>query len=225
MAGKAKKSLIKSIKNPLEAIGEFGDPTGIAKGVGKSFRDEAINGAGDFLEFMGLNSKSTGEHLSQPAAQEIDIVNFKQKSSEKYSNNPEQQTKSESRVEAAIGYHRDIVKTSEISSTQELRTISTQIQEIKAELIALANSTKILQTEIASVSVEQSTTQVGIYHAHFFEWMLGMLKAARERVESSEAWMNANHGKQGKKGYWGMFKKHGTQFGLSNERAVATQVG
>jgi hypothetical protein len=44
-------------------------------------------------------------------------------------------------------------------------------------------------------------------------------------VEDSGAWLSAMSGKKGKKTYWSEFKKHGTSFGMSNERSVATQTG
>ena len=46
-----------------------------------------------------------------------------------------------------------------------------------------------------------------------------------KKVEDSGAWLGKVQGKGAKKGYWGMFKQHGTTFGLSGERSVATQVG
>jgi hypothetical protein len=224
MAGKIKKSFAKSVKNPLETVGDFGDPSGIVKGVGTSLVDDLGKGAtGDFLEFLGL--KGAGNEKNTEASASDDIFNFRNASSEKIEILEKQGKQMERKVEAAINYHRDVVKSSERASRQELQSVSSQIQQIKTELIALSKSTKMLQLEIASVSVEQTTENIGVYHAHFFEWMLGMLKAARERVETSEAWMGAQKGKAGKKGYWGMFKKHGTSFGLSNERSVATQVG
>lgn len=229
MAGKIKKPLIGRVKNPLEAVGEYGDPTGITKGVATSLiEDLGKGGAGDFLDFIGLggsNSESSAEKNGASKSTEIDIVNFTKKQSSEIQKFDEKSKKTEARVEAAIDYHRGIVRTSEYASSKEMQQVSTQVEQIKAELIQLSKSAKSLQLEIASVTVEQVTKSVGVYHAHFFEWMLNMLRAARERVETSEAWMNTQKSKMGKKGYWGMFKKHGTQFGLSNERAVATQVG
>ena len=60
---------------------------------------------------------------------------------------------------------------------------------------------------------------------NFFEWMLAVIRAAREKVEDSNAWLGTVKGKGAQRNYWNMFKKHGTTFGLSGERAVATQVG
>ena len=73
--------------------------------------------------------------------------------------------------------------------------------------------------------MEQTTENTGTYHQNFFEWMLHMIRQAKEKVEDSEAWLNVSKGKGSKKGYWNMFKKHGTSFALSSEQSVATQVG
>lgn len=221
----SKITKVRTIKNPLESITDFGDSSGIVKGVGKSLVDDlGKGGVDDFMEMFGLGKSSTSDSHSARETQQSEsehgflaqgeIVNFKKKIE-----------RTEKHIEAAIDYHRDIVRSSEQVSTKEMQGFKNQIQQIKAELVSLANSTKVLQMEFAGVSVEQTPENVGVYHTNFFEWMLGMLRAARERVETSEAWMSAQKGKAGKKGYWGMFKKHGTSFGLSNERAVATQVG
>jgi hypothetical protein len=55
--------------------------------------------------------------------------------------------------------------------------------------------------------------------------MLTVIRSARQKVEDSQSWMGAVKGKGAKRDYWGMFKKHGTTFGQSGERSVATSVG
>lgn len=221
--------VLKKTRHAIETLSES-DPTHIVSEVGKSLRhDLGIAGGKDFLTgFLGIDlpssdkkHASTAESVDSEISEtrvSIDIVNFKKIDTDKA-------PKAEARIEAAIDYHRDILRSSEKISKQELSTMASQIEQIKQELISLIKSSKLLQNEVASVTVDQSPAKAGIYHAHFFEWMLGMIRKARENVESSESWMNAQKGKDGKKGYWGMFKKHGTSFALSNERGVATQVG
>ncbi|HUQ85384.1 MAG TPA: DUF5660 family protein [Candidatus Limnocylindrales bacterium] len=213
MASKFKK--LTGIKNPLESLSDF---TGIGHATAKSAKDDILKGsANDFMEMLGLGLESTdkkGSKHSEPT----DIVDFtKSKDSQK--------SKPESRIEAAIDYHRDIVRSSENISRTELQTMNSKVQQIKMELQALVASSKDLQMTFASVTVEQTTTNIGTYHENFFDWMINMIRDARKKVEDSGSWMNAAKGKGNKKGYWGMFKKHGTSFGLSNERSVATQVG
>ncbi len=227
MASKVSKKRI--IRNHLEAVTNIGDSTGIAKGVGKSLIDDlALDGGKDFLSFLGMDTGSDKKNSAHEASSEdqkhdadgsIDIVNFKTKSFEKKARHIEQ------RVEAAIDYHRDIVRSSERASSQELQVRQSQIQQLRMEIQSLVSSTKMLQMEFAQITTEQSVASVGAYHEHFFEWIIKQVKAARENVENSSSCMNIQKNKAGKKGYWGMFKKHGTSFAMSNERGVATQVG
>ena len=96
------------------------------------------------------------------------------------------------------------------------------------ELKRLAASSQELEIEFKDVVMTQNVVKPGKYHQGFFEWVLIVIRNARVRVEDAGAWLSVMHGKKGKKqqqNYWQMFKKHGTTFGLSNERVVATQTG
>ncbi len=130
--------------------------------------------------------------------------------------------------EAAMDYHgkfrNEIVHSRERASKSEMNQMRQNIEQIKKELSKLIESSHILKLEFAEVSVEQTVT-VGAYQLNFFEWMLAVIRSAREKVEDSNAWLGTVKGKGAKKDYWGMFKKHGTTFGLSGERSVATSVG
>jgi len=56
--------------------------------------------------------------------------------------------------------------------------------------------------------------------------MIGIVKNLRQKVEEGRTWLAAFSQRKIKKmGYWKMYKKHGTTFGLSHERTVATQTG
>ena len=97
-----------------------------------------------------------------------------------------------------------------------------------ADARILAASSKELEIQFKDVVVEQRIVKPGKYHQSFFEWMLIIVKTARMRVEDAGTWLSVMHGKKNKRhsqNYWQMFKKHGTTFGLSNERVVATQTG
>lgn len=129
-------------------------------------------------------------------------------------------------IAPAINYHEQIVRSSEQSNKKEIREIQLQIQQIMDELKRLVDSShKIMQVQYAEISVQKAPATVGKYHLNFFSWMLSVITDARRRVEDSGAWLAAMRSKKGKKDYWSMFKKHGTSFGLSNERVVATQTG
>lgn len=124
-----------------------------------------------------------------------------------------------------IDYRRDILRGQEQRSERETHEIRQKLEEIKSELMRLVKSSSILQAEFGEVAAGQAPVSPGKYHINFFEWVLTIIKQARIKVEDSGAWLASMKNKKGKKGYWDMFKKHGTSFGLSNERNVATQTG
>jgi len=215
--------------NPLEkeAVRSF------AKNVAKGTLDEFEESGKTFLaQILGLDNKNS--HHSQKATQteqdthaqphkNVEIFNLK---NHQNAETPKAHTeKAHSRAEAAIDYHRDIVKSRERASKGETHEMQRNIEQIKVELSKLVASSHVLKLQFAEVSVEQSSTTVGEYHINFFEWMLTVIRSAREKVEDSGAWLGTVKGKGAKRDYWGMFKQHGTTFGLSGERAVATQVG
>jgi hypothetical protein len=209
--------------------------------LGGTFKDSVNHGFGKdawddtWRQILGVDvsSKSSGENHAQPDFTVTDPVSGKQdvfdvkthqaqKSSE--AKRPE---KAPQRIEAAIDHHTDFVRNSERASKQEMREVNHRLQEIMVELQKLVNSSKVLQMEFAGVTVDQAPEQAGEYHLNFFDWLLLTIRKARENVENSGAWLATSKKKGGKKGggYWDMFKKHGTTFGLSNERTVATQTG
>lgn len=100
-----------------------------------------------------------------------------------------------------------------------------KLEAVRQELQALSKSIRGLQQEIQTAVMEMPV-DAGIYHLNFFEQLKQLLKGIRERVDDSRVWLSAwNANVKKKRGYWGMYKKHGTSFGLSSERTLATQAG
>lgn len=99
-----------------------------------------------------------------------------------------------------------------------------QIEAIRAELKSLSESIKSLDSEVQK-AVSEAPVTPGIYHKNFFERLRTVIKLMREQVEDSRTWLSLYSNRKQKKGYWGSYKKHGTSFGLSNERTLATQAG
>ncbi len=99
-----------------------------------------------------------------------------------------------------------------------------QIEAVRQELKALAASIKSLNSEIQKTIIE-TPVMPGIYHVNFFEKLKSFLKILREQIDDSRTWLSFQNNRKKKMGYWGMYKKHGTSFGLSNERTSATQAG
>lgn len=100
------------------------------------------------------------------------------------------------------------------------------LQKLKQQITILERSEKALVNEVSKIKVEQLPPKTGIYYIHFLEWMLATVKQLRMKVEDGRAWLETFSKRKKKKlGYWKMYKKHGTTFGLSHERTLATQTG
>jgi hypothetical protein len=135
------------------------------------------------------------------------------------------ETKRKPQIEAGIDYRREILHGGEQIRNRDNQEISQQIKEIMNELQRLVQSSAVLQAEFIDIGVSQKPQNVGKYHQNFFEWMLIVIRSARQKVEDSGAWLNTMKGKKKQRQYGSMAKKHGTTFTLSNERTVATQSG
>lgn len=99
-----------------------------------------------------------------------------------------------------------------------------QIDAIRAELKGLIASLKNLHTDVQN-AVTQEVVDPGIYHLNFYDQLRTFIHVLRQQVEDSRSWLASFHSRKKKMGYWNMFKKHGTTFGLSNERSIATSAG
>ncbi|MEK7573449.1 MAG: DUF5660 family protein [Patescibacteria group bacterium] len=198
-----------SDKNPLEAL----------KGVGSGVLDSAVNdfakqGVSDLWEQL-LGASSEDKHRNEGDLEEGQEINLKK------------HDKSEKREHAApaMNYHQEIVEVEKRASRETQQELHSKIQEILVELKKISETSTEISMEFKEVTIEQRIEKPGEYHVNFFAWMLSVIRAARTRIEDSGAWLNTMKSKKGQKNYWQMFKKHGTSFGLSNERVVATQVG
>lgn len=110
-----------------------------------------------------------------------------------------------------------------ISHQAEL-VIAQELEAVRAELKMLIVAAKELSKE-ADKAVSQRPVNPGIYHLNFFERLKIILKLARQQIEESKTWLSLMQSKKAQKGYWAMFKKHGTSFAMSDERAVASSMG
>ncbi len=214
MAGKKQKQSY--TKNPLESVKELGSD------FNEAIKANLSSGTADLfsqlIDYSLPGSKKESNKTNSDGS--IDIFN-----ASKQTQTHEEESKPEMRIEAAINYHGEIVRGSERSLKQMNNEVNRKVDEILKELKDLVASSKELEVEFAEVAITLDETQKGTYHVNFFEWMLIVIKQARQNVEDSGNWLNALKSKKGAKSYWNMFKKHGTTFGLSGERAVATQVG
>lgn len=210
--------------NPIETAKDFGSA------VTDSFKKDIIQDIGKpavddfFAQLFGTetpaeNAKNTHKKSGElKPGQSIDLKANKAKSSEKLKN---------MNVLPGIDYRSEIVHGRERSMRRENQEITRMVEEIKVELKKLLAAAKELQKEAAAEPMLAAPKNAGKYHVNFFEWLLITIRQARAKVEDGSAWMHAMSSKGQKKGgnYWNMFKKHGTSFGMSHERNVATQTG
>ncbi|OGG32260.1 hypothetical protein A3I51_00950 [Candidatus Gottesmanbacteria bacterium RIFCSPLOWO2_02_FULL_38_8] len=109
----------------------------------------------------------------------------------------------------------------------KIRQETAQILEtLKKQVVLLERSEKALNREITKVKLESLPPKTGIYYLIYFEWLSGVINSLRLKVEEGHAWLSAfNQRRKKRLGYWQKYKKHGTTFGLSYERSLATQTG
>lgn len=200
-------------ENPIEAKKDTSGVIDSAASTAKDF-------TGDFWEqVLGIKSSEqaqsskTGGELKE--GEELVLANAKK----------EVLKKEVKDIEPGIDYKEEVLHGEKRIAQENNREIATKIQEVLIELKQLMRSSQELQVEFKEIAVEPRIANPGKYHVSFFEWMLLIIKGARMKVENSAAWLAIFKSKKAKREYWAMFKKHGTTFGLSNERVVATQVG
>lgn len=99
-----------------------------------------------------------------------------------------------------------------------------QLEAVRQELKALSQSLKNLSQDVQS-AIETTPVTPGIYHINYYDQLRTFIHVLRQQIEDSRVWLSMSVGRKKKLGYWGMFKKHGTTFGLSNERSLATAAG
>lgn len=99
-----------------------------------------------------------------------------------------------------------------------------KLESVRMELATLAVSIKKFNSQIER-AIEDIPARPGIYHLNFLERLRGVIMAIRENIEDSNSWLSLFTTRKQKRKYWGMYKKHGTSFGLSSERNVSTQAG
>ncbi len=134
--------------------------------------------------------------------------------------------KKEVRIEAGLEYASEIIHAEKRREAAIQHETKSRIQEILIEIKQLTKSSQELSIQFKDVAkVENIPAKAGKYDINFIEWVLSMIRSAQKRVETAVSWTQALQSKKNQKQYWSLFKKHGTSFGLSGERVVATQVG
>ncbi len=122
------------------------------------------------------------------------------------------------------GLRRPEVYKPMVTVNREEVGIRERLESVRQELRTLAASIKKFNSEVQR-AIEDIPVHPGVYHLNFLERLRGIILSIRENIEDSGSWLNLWSGRKQKKKYWGMYKKHGTSFGLSSERNVSTQAG
>lgn len=204
-------------KNSIETLKE--EITGLGSGAVSSVKSDLLKeGMHDFWnQLLKTEQKFQNLHGELNEGQELDVASLEGKSKQKLDIDPG--------LEYGKEYTRGVLHYQEQATRVESHEIRQQIEQIMVEIKRLVDTSTVLEAQFQEVTTEYTPAKAGKYHQNFFEWMLTMIRSAREKIDDSGAWLQAIASKKGKKQYWSMFKKHGTTFGLSNERVVATQTG
>lgn len=192
----------------------------ITKGAGRSVWEEVLLGGGKALseQFGFSGNENEGRGVSRE-----ETVLFEKKA----------QVEGEELqiVERRIGhqeYVREITRPENAEQREDVKTQS-KIEELKLEIKQLISTSKevtmIFRQVASDVTTGKGIEKPGRYHLNFFEWVLFEIRKARMRIDEAVTWMKLFSSKKRQRQYWDMFKKHGTTFGLSHERTVATQTG
>lgn len=105
------------------------------------------------------------------------------------------------------------------------RGLEQKIEMVRREIKSLIASVNLFNKEIEK-TVEEAPVEAGVYYINFYERLRSLVMLLREQVEDSRTWLSLWQSKKKKYlNFWGMFKKKGTQWGLSSERRIATQAG
>lgn len=107
---------------------------------------------------------------------------------------------------------------------QEQEFVKKHVEAIQQELKTLSKSLKGLNIGVQK-AISEIPVQPGIYHISFFEQLKTVLLSLREHVDNSQIWLRAFNSRKNKRKFWGMYKKHGTSFGLSSERTADMSAG
>lgn len=132
---------------------------------------------------------------------------------------PEAVERKEIRKRAAYEPTNEIV----LFSASERKTMQ-EIENIRIELMTLVKVVKEVDFEVQKAVIE-IPVKPGVYHIRFLEKIKSLLKLIRQKLEDSRTWLKLATSKKKARGYWSMYKKKGTSFGLSGERVVSTQTG
>lgn len=207
MDSKKKKQFVPA-DNPVEQL------KNLSTGVVQDLSEVPAGIFDEALKQIGLKEQK------QPLSGEINLLTKEEKTSQK----TEQKESADKarQLRAVQTQEREIYSAKQKQLEQQIGKV---MQELKAEVAKLQAQTSELTGEVKSITVESMPAKVGAYHLNYFEWVISMLRDLRKKVSESRHWLALWNQKKKQKGYWAMFKKHGTSFAMSEERAIASANG
>ncbi len=221
MAQRKFKPQLNIDQNPIEAVRDIG--TSVVESVKENVAKGLMTDLWDQMLGTEIGKGSSNQASGDLVAGEE--LNLKKHSNSQDKKQEQKAYEQKTRVEAGWDYTGEVIHAEKRIFQAENRELSAKVSEIIIELKKLAKSSKELEVTFREIAVEQKPVSPGKYHLNFFTWMLATIRSARMRVEDSKNWATLFASKKTKREYWSLFKKHGTSFGLSGERVVATQTG
>lgn len=185
------------------------------------YRDNVIETLRDTANTVGKDVKNS--LLNQPLNDSLNSLFGSHQSGEQAKNPFEKMFPGKHKEQQSPASHKSEVLSPQ-RLTQEQQMIQQQIQAVRMELTQLAQELSELNKEVEN-AIADVPVNPGIYHLNFFERLRNVIHLLRKNVHDSNTWASLAVGKKKQKGYWGLYKKHGTQFGLSADRTPATQTG
>ena len=196
-AASKKKAVSYKTNNVMETLGS------LPSGVGSTATSEIGKITGDIMTALLGGTPPAGE------LQPNQVIEFGAK-------------KQEQHVEAMVAPRLEVHPKPDTTELEQ--ATRQQIDAIRRELKELAKSLKSLNQDVQA-AVAAEPVNPGIYHLNFYDQLRSFISVLRQQIEDSRTWLAAFTARKKKMGYWGMFKKHGTTFGLSSERSLATSAG
>ncbi len=205
-----KKKPVTIVENPIEQLKDVG--TGVVREV-----KELPKGIFDTaLEQIGLKPQK------QALSGEIDLASGVHKTTEKIDQKEVSLDSKLRQLHAVQSQEKEVYSAKQKALEQQIGKI---MQELQLEVKKLEQQTSELTGEVKAVTVETIPAKPGAYHLNYFEFVISMLRDLRKRVNESRMWLKLWANRKQQKGYWAMFKKHGTNFAMSEERAIASANG
>lgn len=116
-------------------------------------------------------------------------------------------------------YEKELVK-------KQIKELTEQIKK-EIEMIKKADASLLQEVrDVEQLTLNALPDKPGIYHIHFLEIVLSILRTLRAKVGESKTWLQALVSKKKKRGslFMARSKKQGTQYSLSQELSNARSV-